>query len=58
MMGLTAFRRLSHDVSGLAGRHGGGGRPTDGGQDKSREVRSGRSAEEGWNVSTLARGAF
>ena len=34
MMGMTAFRRLSHDFAGLAGRHGGGSRPTDYGKIK------------------------
>jgi len=58
MMGMTAFRRLSHGFAGLAVKHGGGGRPADGGQDKSREVRPGRRAEEGRKISTLARGAF
>jgi len=35
MSGMTAFRRMSHGCAGLARWHGGTGRPTDGGQDKS-----------------------
>ena len=35
MIGMAAFRRLSHDFAGLTAGMGGGGRPTDGGQDKS-----------------------
>jgi hypothetical protein len=47
MTGLSAVRTISHDGEGLARRRGGGGQPTDGWQDKSREVRPGRSVEEG-----------
>jgi len=47
MTGLALVRTFSHGVVGLAWRQGGEGRPTDGWQDKSREVRPGRSAEEG-----------
>ena len=46
MMGLSRLRTFSHGGVGLAWRLGSGGRPTDGWQDKSREVRPGRSAEE------------
>jgi len=46
MTGLALVRTFSHGVVGLAWRQGGGGRPTEGWQDKSREVRPGRSAEE------------
>jgi hypothetical protein len=35
MIGMTAFRRLSHDFAGLAVRHGGGGTSTALRQDKS-----------------------
>ena len=47
MTGLSAVRTISQSGVGLAGRHGSGGHSTDGLQDKSREVRPGRSAEEG-----------
>jgi len=46
MMGMTAFRRMSHDFARLAVRHVRGGEPTNGRQDKSRGVRLGRLAEE------------
>jgi hypothetical protein len=46
MTGLNLVRMISHRVVGLAVRQGGGGQPTNGRQDKSREVRPGRSAEE------------
>jgi hypothetical protein len=35
MSALSMFRTISHGVERLAWRHGGGGRPTDGWQDKS-----------------------
>ena len=35
MMGMTAFRRMSHDFARLAVRHVRGGEPTNGRQDKS-----------------------
>ena len=34
MIGMTAFRRMSHGFAGLAGRHGGEGRPADDGKIK------------------------
>jgi hypothetical protein len=46
MGGLSAFRRMSNILARLSVRPGRGGRPTDRWQDKSREVRRGRSAEE------------
>jgi hypothetical protein len=42
MIGLSAFRRMSDVFARLAVRHWGGGQPTNGRQDKSREVRPGR----------------
>ena len=42
MMGLSAFRMMSDVFARLAVRHWGGGQPTNGRQDKSREVRPGR----------------
>lgn len=58
MAGLTIVRRLSRCVVHLTERPGSGERPTVLWQDKSREVRRGRMAEESRNISTLARGAF
>ena len=45
MTGLSVVRTFSHGVVRLAWRQGGGGRPTDGWQDKSVAVRLGAS---GW----------
>jgi len=45
MMGLSAFRRISNDFAHLAVRQWGGGQPTNGRQDKSREVRPGRMGD-------------
>jgi hypothetical protein len=42
MMGLSAFRTISNDFARLAVRHWGREQPTNGRQDKSREVRPGR----------------
>jgi len=57
MGGLSAFRRMSNILARLRVRPGRGGQPTDRWQDKSREVRPGRSAEERRQISYLARGA-
>jgi hypothetical protein len=46
MTGLSLVRMISHVGVRLMVRHGCGGHSTDGLQDKSREVRPGRSAEE------------
>jgi hypothetical protein len=46
MTRLSAVRTISDGVVCLAWRQRGGGRPTDGWQDKSREVRPGRSVGE------------
>ena len=57
MMGMTAFRRMSHGFAGLAGRHGGGGRPTDYGKIKA-PPSAGRMWLVGlmlWHVTTLER---
>jgi hypothetical protein len=46
-------RNLAKDSAGLAGRRP----PTERWQDKRREVRSGRTGEEGKSISSLQRGA-
>ena len=55
MSGLRMFRTISHGVERLAWRHGGGGRPTEGWQDKSRSLWPGRAAADGRKISGLAR---
>ena len=50
MTGLSMVRMISHVGVRLMVRHGGGGHSTDGLQDKSREVRPGRSAEESQTI--------
>jgi hypothetical protein len=57
MTGLSVVRKISHRVVCLAGRHGGGGRSTDGWQDKSRSLFAGRSAADGRKINNFARGA-
>jgi hypothetical protein len=64
MTGLGMVRTISHVGVRLTLRHGGGGQPTARWQDKSREVRPGRSAEEGQTIqrpqtmcATIPRGA-
>jgi hypothetical protein len=47
MTSVRVHRRNSQDVAPMAMRRSGGGRPTARWQDKSREVRGGRSGEEG-----------
>lgn len=46
MMGMTAFRRMSHDFARLAVRHVRGGEPTNGRQGKSAAF--GRAQVVGW----------
>jgi hypothetical protein len=46
MTGLTVFRTVSRSGVCLAGKHGSGGRPADGWQDKSAAFRLGAS---GWS---------
>jgi hypothetical protein len=55
MMGLSAFRMMSDVFARLAVRHWGGGQPTNGRQDKSREVRPGRMGEDSRHINDLAR---
>ena len=55
MTGLSAVRTVSHGVVRLAGRHGSGGRPTDGWQDKSRSLGPDWPAADGRKISALAR---
>jgi hypothetical protein len=50
MTGLGMVRMISHVGVRLVVRHGSGGHSTDGLQDKSREVRPGRSAEDGQTI--------
>ena len=47
MTGVRVHRRNSHDIAVMAIRQSGRGRPTERWQDKSREVRGGRSGEKG-----------
>lgn len=54
MSELSVVRRISHGGVCLAVRHGGGGRPTTRWQDKSRKVRTGRSAAECRCINDLA----
>ena len=55
MTGLSMFRTISHGVVCLAVGPGSGGHPTDRWQDKSREVRGGRSAGKRAMIKDLAR---
>ena len=55
MSELSLLRTFSHGGVGLAGRHGGGGRPTDGWQDKSRSLGPDWPAGDGRKISALAR---
>jgi hypothetical protein len=55
MPGLSIDRGLSQDVARLAGVLGEGGAPTERRQDKSREVRGGRSGANVLSHSDLAR---
>ncbi len=52
-MGLD--RRNSQDIAPVTMRRSGGGRPTERWQDKSLEVRGGRSVEEGASIKHYAR---
>jgi hypothetical protein len=58
MVRLGMLRRLSNIVAGLKVEPGRGDDPTDRWQDKSREVRRGRSAQERREISHLPRGAY
>jgi hypothetical protein len=55
MTHLSAVRAISHSIGRLAWRDGGGGRATDGWQDKSRSLGPGRPAADGRKISALAR---
>jgi hypothetical protein len=55
MTGVRIDRRNSWDIAGMRMRRSGGGRPTARWQDKSREVRGGRSGEERTRIRPLAR---
>ena len=54
---LGMFRILSHGFACLSVRQGSGDDPTDRWQDKSRELRPGRSVEEGRKINDFTRGA-
>jgi hypothetical protein len=54
---LGMFRILSHGFACLSVRQGSGGNSTDRWQDKSRELRPGRSVEEGRKINDFTRGA-
>jgi hypothetical protein len=55
MSGLSPVRTFSHGVVRLAWRRGGGGRPTEGWQDKSRSLGPDWPAADGRKISALAR---
>jgi hypothetical protein len=55
MTRVPSHRRNSRDVAGIAIVQGGGGRPTERWQDKSREVRGGRSVGKRAVIRDLAR---
>jgi hypothetical protein len=55
---LTVLRGMAHILARLVVRPGRGGHPTDRLQDKSREVRCGRSVEERRYIRRFARGAI
>ena len=57
MSRLGMFRILSHDFACLSVRQGSGDDPTDRWQDKSRELRPGRSVEEAGKINDFTRGA-
>jgi hypothetical protein len=54
---LGMFRRMSNVFACLSVRQGSGDHSTDRRQDKSREVRPGRSVEEGGKINDFTRGA-
>jgi hypothetical protein len=55
MTGVRFRRGNSHDIASIMMGQGWEGRPTERWQDKSREVRGGRSGEEGMRIKRLAR---
>jgi hypothetical protein len=55
---LGMFRRLSSSFACLSVRQGRGWEPTDRWQDKSRELRPGRSVEERGKINDFTRGAL
>jgi hypothetical protein len=57
MARLTVLRGMAHMLARLVVRPGAGDPPTDRWQDKSREVRRGRAAEERRQIRHTARGA-
>jgi hypothetical protein len=54
MTGVRIHRRTSQDIAPMTKRRCGGGRPTERWQDKSREVRGGRSVGKGTVIKDLA----
>ncbi len=58
MAPLTVLRGMAHILACLRLRPGAGDHPTDLPQDKSREVRRGRSVEERRHIRRFARGAI
>jgi hypothetical protein len=55
MTRVHAYRRNSHDIASVMMGEAWAGQPTERWQDKSREVRGGRSGEEGMRIKSLAR---
>ena len=55
MTGLSLVRTIGHSGVRLAWRQGGGGRPTEGWQDKSRSLGPDWPAGDGRKISALAR---
>ena len=55
MTGMPVYRKGSQSIVAMATRQGGGGRPTERRQDKSREARGGRSAGKSAMIKDLAR---
>jgi hypothetical protein len=58
MSRLSVIRTTSHTFARLTVRRGRGGHPTDRWQDKSRDVRGGRVAQERRHMRHFARGAI
>jgi hypothetical protein len=54
MTGMPVYRKGSQSIVAMATRQGGGGRPTERRQDKSREVRGGRLAGKRAMIKDLA----
>jgi hypothetical protein len=55
MIGIAIYRRTSQDIALTAMSRSGGGQPTERWQDKSREVRGGRSVGKRAMIKDLAR---